>query len=233
MITPNEYFDEIFCINLDKSTDRWVDIQKKFIREEIFVTRIEGVDKNEGWMKQAFLGHQKSTQTSITKLGRFAVWKAFSKVFDYVIENQEIERFLIFEDDILFHKNFKSMFDESIRKIPQNWEMWYLGVTQLKWTDLEKDKIDMFYNSNKFTYGCFAVAMTRKFLEDYYPIYKQGLFNNDHFFAKVIDKQNVYASYPPLIGHQYSYSLNADYLITEKLVESKLPYFKYDLNIYI
>lgn len=232
LITPNDYFDEIFCINLNKATERWDSVSKRFRREGIFVTRFEGVDKEQEWVQKNFDKYVKNRQGIIKKLGRFAVWQAFLRLFEYVLTRNDIKTFLLFEDDVLFHKDFKVLFHNAVSKIPNNWGMWYLGATQTRWTNLDQSKINTFYQPNGFTYGMFGVAFKRDFIEDYILLYNKGLMNNDHFFSKIPDKKRMYISWPYIVGHSTGLSYNADYNITKELTQTKLKYFYYDENIY-
>ena len=43
-MSPNEYFDDIFCINLDRRPDRWNLINERFKREKMQVTRWTATD---------------------------------------------------------------------------------------------------------------------------------------------------------------------------------------------
>ena len=232
LITPNEFFDEIICLNLPRAFERWHTISAKLKKHNIYVTRLEGVDRKDSTTNSEYLQHLRNNPTTILrKPGRYAIWRAFCKVFEYILSYDNIKTFLIFEDDILFHKDFKSLFDAHTKKLPDNWDMWYLGVTQLKWDNIDRENIKFFFKPNGHTYGMFAAGMKRSFLEKNYKQYKLGLKNNDHYFATEIDFTNVYASYPSLIGHDLGWSYNAEYVINENIT-NKLNYLKYDMNIY-
>ena len=229
LITPNQYFNEIFCINLSKATERWNITSQKFKREDIYVTRFEGIDKDE--LQHAFNQHiKRNPKSMLNRLGRYAIWCTFSKLFEYVMDSN-IEKFLIFEDDVLFHKDFKQLFDHQCKKIPQNWDMWYLGSTQVNTLGMDFNSIKDFYKSNNSTYGMFGIGIKTSFLKANYARYSKGFKNNDHFFASDIDKTNVYVSWPQLIGHQEGYSYNAGYLIDEKVTQ-KRKYLYYDPEFY-
>ena len=40
----NDYFDKIYCINLDRRRDKWLDVQKEFIKHSLVVDRFSAVD---------------------------------------------------------------------------------------------------------------------------------------------------------------------------------------------
>jgi len=234
LITPNDYFDDIYCINLNQSVDRWKTVQERFRREKIHVTRFEGIEKSS--VEQDFLQHKKNVpSTKIDKLGRYTVWRAFKRLFNHILDNTKAERILIFEDDILFHKDFAVLFDEKVRKLPVDWEFWQMGATQTRWVNIDLSKTKDFYKPNGFTFGMFGVALKRDFLKDYIDLYNQGIRFNDDFFCSIVERKNAYISYPYLIGHNTGWSINAGYLISDDLIARKprLSYFKYDHDIYI
>jgi GR25 family glycosyltransferase involved in LPS biosynthesis len=43
------------------------------------------------------------------------------------------KKFLIFEDDAVFHKNFTEIFNKQINKLPDNWKLLYLGSSMHTW----------------------------------------------------------------------------------------------------
>lgn len=225
IITPNEYFDEIYCLNLDRCTDRWNIINDKFKREHIHVKRIEGIDLHT--LTDEFEDFKRKNKTTIKRIGRYAVWKSFCKLFEHILNSpSNINKILILEDDVLFHKDFNYLFHLYISKyLDKNWNIWYLGSTQVgsyKYRNL-------LYESNINTYGTFGIAFKRDMIEKYYKEYKKGILNNDNFWAKSINKKGVFVSNPKLIGHNYGYSENAQY----EIKENTHNYFKYNLSLYL
>ena len=230
MTKLNNFFDIIFCINLERSIDRCNKISKKFKDKKIIVSRFEGIDKLNPVIQTQFKEHQKLNVTSkLKRIGRFAIWKTYCKLFDYIID-LGVEKVLIFEDDISFHTDFDNLFDHSSKIIPQNWDMWYLGRTQTKFNDVNIK--NNFYKATENTYGAFAIGLKTSFIKSWIDQYKLGKKNNDHFLAVNIPKDNVYVSIPPLIGHELGWSLNSDYEITKSIAD-KLQWFKYDSQIYL
>jgi len=230
MIKLNDFFDVIFCINLERSTDRWNIVSKKFKERKIIVSRFEGLDKLSPVIQAQFRDHQKANITSkLKRMGRFAIWKTYCKLFDYII-SLGVEKVLIFEDDIMFHSDFNNLFDNSAKLIQENWDMWYLGRTQTKFDGVNIK--NNFYRATDNTYGAFAIGLKTNFIKSWIDKYKLGTKNNDHFLASNIPKDNVYVSIPPLIGHSLGLSLNADYELTKSIAQ-KLKWFQYDSDIYV
>lgn len=228
-MSPNQYFDEIFCVNLVRSTDRWKVVSEKFRNNNIHVTRFEGCDKLDPQIQADFHRMINSKTSKIKHLGRYAIWRTFTKLFDYILE-LDVDKVLIFEDDVLFHKDFHNLFDATTKKIPDNWNAWYLGATQVKWGNIEIEH--NLYKPNGNTFGAFGLALRKSFIQSWIHRYRLGSKNNDHFLAADLDHSNSYVSIPSLIGHAYGKSLNADYDINKDIAE-KYPWFKYDQNDYL
>lgn len=109
----NDFFDKIYCINLDRRTDRWESCIKEFKKNNMTVERTSAVDgkdiqsKND-WMTGPRIGCCKSHVDILKKM----------------IENNW-KKILILEDDIEFIDNFREIFCEKIAYVP-NYDILYL-----------------------------------------------------------------------------------------------------------
>jgi glycosyl transferase family 25 len=130
-MNPFNYFEHIFCINLDKRQDRWQDSLKEFKKVGISdkVQRFSAVEKTDGRV-----GIIKSN-LEIVKLAKENNWK----------------NVLVFEDDIKFLSNSLENLSKGISQINEfNWELFYLGANTHN--PLEK------YSENLvFAKNCYAV----------------------------------------------------------------------------
>ena len=86
----NQIFDKIYCINLDKRTDRWASVSQQFTKFGIEVERVPAVDGS--------LSEIKSNYISDGELGII-----LSNIFilNHAKQNK-YKSILIFEDDIIF-----------------------------------------------------------------------------------------------------------------------------------
>ena len=101
----NEYFDKVVVINLDKRTDRLEKITKQLDELGITFERFSAID---GTGKNPMLAGKDS---------HVEVWK------------QNLgKRVLILEDDAYFVEGFQERFDEVIQTLPEEWDVFYLGV---------------------------------------------------------------------------------------------------------
>ena len=101
----NDYFDKVVVINLDKRTDRLEKITKQLDELGITFERFSAID---GTGKNPMLANRDS---------HVEVWK------------QNLgKRVLILEDDAYFVEGFQERFDEVIQTLPEEWDIFYLGV---------------------------------------------------------------------------------------------------------
>ena len=101
----NDYFDKVVVINLDKRTDRLEKINKQLDELGITFERFSAID---GTGKNPMLAGKDS---------HVEVWK------------QNLgKKVLILEDDAYFVEGFQERFDEVIQTLPEEWDVFYLGV---------------------------------------------------------------------------------------------------------
>ena len=101
----NEYFDKVVVINLDKRIDRLEKISKQLDELGITFERFSAID---GTGKNPMLAGKDS---------HVEVWK------------QNLgKKVLILEDDAYFVEGFQERFDEVIQTLPEEWDVFYLGV---------------------------------------------------------------------------------------------------------
>jgi len=107
----NEYFDKVVVINLDKRTDRLEKITEQLNDLGITFERFSAID---GTGKNPIIAGRDS---------HVEVWK------------QNLgKKVLILEDDAYFVEDFQERFDEVIQTLPEDWDIFYLGVLLDKMT---------------------------------------------------------------------------------------------------
>jgi GR25 family glycosyltransferase involved in LPS biosynthesis len=116
----NEFFEKIYCINLDERKDRWQRCEEVFDKFKIEVERVPGVPGATGWKidkyphpKHAFEGVAGGTQAHLNALKDAT--------------DNKLNSILVLEDDIEFIDDFNEYFDKASESIPDDWEMMYLG----------------------------------------------------------------------------------------------------------
>jgi GR25 family glycosyltransferase involved in LPS biosynthesis len=111
----NEYFDKIYCINLDRRTDRWEECEKIFSKLNLVVERFSAEDG-----KLLTLPHGDAYNAEIagaishTNVIKDAKEKGYKNI-------------LILEDDVEFHPDFEILLDKMFSQVPNDWEMLFFG----------------------------------------------------------------------------------------------------------
>ena len=110
----NNFFDHIYCINLDKRTDRWEDCVKQFNKHNLSVERFSAID-----------GVNIENTTNL-KPGELGLLRTHISIINDAKKNN-YKNILILEDDVEFMGNLNEIFDSVKNQIPNDWVMLYLG----------------------------------------------------------------------------------------------------------
>ena len=231
IVTPNQYFDDIFCINLNRRPDRWEKMQKRFIREGLHVTRWTATDAESKEVRVDYtLLNREKPNSGIKNCPGYAILLTYLKLFIH-IKKQGFKKVLIFEDDATFHASFTGMFTLAINNIPDDWEMWSLGVSQYGLDNLKFTDDCWFFNPtppNK-SYGLFAFAIKDVYIDTAISFLQARMsYADTDIYAHTYDgKSRVYISCPPLCSHEPGFSDNKNMVRTTPNV---LEYCPCDLN---
>lgn len=114
MITLNDYFDEIQCINLERRLDRWQECELEFKKHNLNVNKFKAVDgKN-------------LNSIGFLNSGQVGTILSHKAVLEYAKEN-DLQNVLILEDDVEFQDNFNQLFGEWHTEIPDDWDIILFG----------------------------------------------------------------------------------------------------------
>jgi hypothetical protein len=114
----NDYFDKIYCINLDKRSDRWEECQVQFEKHNLTVERFSGID-----------GSMIENNTKLAN-GELGVLKTHIELIKDAKE-KGYKNILILEDDVEFTENLNEKFFSVKNQIPNDWIMLYLGANHV------------------------------------------------------------------------------------------------------
>lgn len=156
----NEYFDNIYVLNLDKDTTKLENISEKLDKYNIQFTRFSAVDGNiiEFDDNQEFIhGHG-----NIENRYALACLLSHKEIIKDAI-NKQYNKILILEDDVMISPDFQIHL-QNIRDIKE-WKMLYLGGSQYNWQDIQYVLDNNFYYS-KQTYGTFAYAIDKSLFDE-------------------------------------------------------------------
>lgn len=113
--TLNDYFEKIYCVNLEKRPERWESSLKQFSQHNICAERYNAVDGTKcekvGKMSHGEVGCLLSHLNILKKC-----------------KDDNISSVLIFEDDVEFDENLNHLFFQYLDELPE-WDILYFGAT--------------------------------------------------------------------------------------------------------
>ena len=118
MKSISEYFDKIYCVNLDRRKERWNECLLEFEKWNIKnVERVSAVDGNNLQMKKY--------QTSMNP-GELGLVLTNINIIKEAKE-KNYNSILILEDDVVFKENANEMFSKVVNNVPDDWEYLFFG----------------------------------------------------------------------------------------------------------
>jgi GR25 family glycosyltransferase involved in LPS biosynthesis len=105
-MNPFDFFNFMACINLERRTDRWEESLIEFDKLGIYVTRFNAIESSDS----SYGNHL--SHASILKFAK----------------EKNLDNVLIFEDDVEFFPGAKRNLINSIKDLPEDWDMFYLGA---------------------------------------------------------------------------------------------------------
>jgi len=197
MNNPFDFFDKIYCINLDYRKDRWAQAQEEFNKINILnrVERISGVVTNrfEDPKRNACFGNHLSHSIAI-----------------HNAKQAGANNVLIFEDDVLFINDppytigkIANYFTEMNR----GWDMLYLGVNTEQPSYMMNEMLAVL--TFAFSTHAYAVNFQNSLVSaDLYDINTdENVIHNDvEYNNRIIPNYNCYACLPMLAIQRPSYS---------------------------
>ena len=191
----NFYFDKIYCINLDRRTDRWKNVESEFKKMNIDVFRYSAIDGDniDFSISNDLTENQLSDKGLIENRNSLACLLSHLEIIKEAKLNN-YKRILIFEDDVLFSKDFKN----EIKKIEElDWKLLYLGASQFNWSGIDTSK--KYYRCNK-TLGTFAYAIDSSIYDELIILLSSKVKSVDNYFSDFqIGRKDCYVLYPNIV----------------------------------
>ena len=185
MSNPFDYFEEIWCINLDTRTDRWISVQEEFISVGILdrVKRFSAIKHDDG---------------------RIGLIKSFLTIFKDV-KKRGIKNVLIFEDDVQFINNPLENLERAIKSVGNiDWKLFYLGANTHEKCVVFKPNLILLKNA----FSAHAIAYNYKIYDKIIDKFEKtneikSLEDiNDVFFCNEIQNKNISLMVNPIIATQ-------------------------------
>ena len=152
----NQYFDKIYVINLKRRKDRLQKLLPRLIKNGITNYQIfEAVDGS----KHPGYSYYQRKFSFFDSHGAFGILLTAYQIILDAIKNK-YKRILLFEDDVVFHKNFQVEFANKVRYIPNNWKLLYFGTSMHTWRFKERCHKKQHYMTTRGSIpGAFAVGI--------------------------------------------------------------------------
>jgi hypothetical protein len=196
-MTINQTFDQVYCINLKRRTDRRAHAESEFKKHGIEVEWIEGIDSKELSLPATLI----SSDGTPVMPGDLGCTASHSKVCKLAKE-RGFKNYLVIEDDAIFCKNFIELFPLYIVQVPNDYDFLYIGGS------INGEQYAISENVVKSTnvYTTHAMAVKETVYDALIEVWEKQNEKVDLCVASLQSRFNTYAFRPFLIGQRPSYS---------------------------
>ena len=195
----NKEFDKIVCINLAERPDKKKNIQIKFDQLGIDVEWFTAIQY--GFALEIV----KSLKPSINDFPRFNI--AAQNEFGAAISHYTviktaletgIEKLFVFEDDVMFRKDFNNQFEKYFNTIPKDWDMFLLYSFMYK-IQSQNMRVNSRWIKSYDGWSFMSYGMNRKAMKQYINDQDKYFQIADRASFKMQGKDlNIYSAVPTL-----------------------------------
>jgi glycosyl transferase family 25 len=215
VISVNEYFDNVYCLNLKERRDKWEVVSRRLNDVGIKAERFEALgpgDKSVRKYWKRLLSRNKSFTKSKKKLGPImktigavGCLRSHVEILRHAKANGH-RQILILEDDVIFCNGFQGRFTTFVKKAG-DWDLLYLGASQHQWRKLHRRGHSLkeikgrgFYDADR-SCGTFAWAVKDYMYDFLINLFEQAIYPVDEYLIQVqADKQHkTVVAFPNLI----------------------------------
>lgn len=190
----NRYFEQIYCINLQKRIDRKRKCIRLFKKLKMEVKFWRAVDGSRSKEAEEILNTTKSKyQLNLGMIGchlsHLGVYKDANK--------KRYERFLILEDDILPHKQIDKVL-ENLLEVENGWSLLYLSTCDWNWKNNKKNVKEgqPWYKGKKID-STSGYAIKREAIKELIELFEQPVIMPcDTRLHKIHEEKECYVMYP-------------------------------------
>jgi GR25 family glycosyltransferase involved in LPS biosynthesis len=213
----NSIFDKIYCVNLDCDQERFKYVKQQFEKHNLEVTRFPGILGSE--IKQEDYPNyiKKDSWLLKNKCGSVGCYLSHIKIWEQILESDDINQALILEDDIDLDPDFNQKLEKYYKQVPKDWDLIYLGTGKMKGTNITnkimKPRVGNFIGHNNGTFGYIVKKSS-------IPKLKKLILPIDHKTIDYVIRSNfgkikAYFFINKIIIHNY------DFAPTKKLLDKK------------
>jgi glycosyl transferase family 25 len=204
MKTLNDYFDKIYCINLDRRKDRWDTVKTQFQKHNIEVLRFNAID-----------GKNLNPNPYLSP-GALGCLMSHLSILKDAYEN-DFDKILITEDDVEFCDDLNLKFFEYEKKLPK-WDILYFGANHALCNPYESNppiKISENIYKVKHAYALHSYSVNKSCYEKLIECISKMDAPIDVIISRIQKELDVYLFRPHLAWQSSGYSdimeTNVDY----------------------
>jgi hypothetical protein len=187
IMTLNEYFDKIYCINLDEATERWDMCVEQFNKYNINVERFPGIKIDSG------LNGLLKGEIGILRTNYEIIKKA---------KELNLNNVLILEDDFLFIENFNEIFNFMVKQVPDNWDFLYFGANHVNGINYISPNVAKMNRS----YALHTFAVKNTMFDKILNILPNEKLQVDVYYADMMPSCNAYVLRPHISFQREGFS---------------------------
>jgi len=195
----NKHFDKIVCVNLLSRKDKKENMQEKFNKLGIDVEWFHAIEY--GFAKEIV----ESLKPSVNDYVRFSPTtpnEFGASISHYTViktaYEQGVEKLFVFEDDVLFRKDFNEKFEKYYASVPENWDMLllYSFMYQLQPQNV---RVNARWITSFDAWSLMAYGINRKAMKQYIQDQDKFFQIADRASFKMQGKNlNIYSAIPTL-----------------------------------
>jgi GR25 family glycosyltransferase involved in LPS biosynthesis len=206
MTTLNDYFEKIYCINLDKRKDRWKESRQEFKKHDLKVQRFSALSGDD-FPEDSVLGKRyRSIGLNAGQVGCTLSHRELIKK----IKSKKFKSALILEDDIQFDDNLNEKIPFIMDQLPEDWDIFYFGgnhVGNNPWSNGSLTQVteNIFKVTHCYTTHAYAVKETvyDKIIE----CFKDSTITHvDECLSRIQSQINCYIVRPHIAWQRPSFS---------------------------
>lgn len=186
----NNFFDKIYCINLDRRQDRWIECEEEFKKINLQVERVSAID-----------GQTITDNNTGINNGAYALVLTVQKIINEALA-ANLDKILILEDDIEFTPEI-SHFNDEVKLLPNDWVMLYFGGNH---NGMNRIPVNQYFNKLHHTFTTHAVGINNEGMRLIADIVNTKTLQIDVLYAELQKRHNVYCFNKLMATQRPSYS---------------------------
>lgn len=126
----NKFFDNVYCINLERRLDRRTEVLEELEKHAISGELVEAVDGQLYDFSEYPHVFSSGTGHDLEHGGICKNIAGLAKTHELILKDaigMGYDRVLILEDDVEFDEDLSSKFNKVVAELPEDWDMLYLG----------------------------------------------------------------------------------------------------------